>query len=68
MNKKEISDAISNAFNNLAELSAQIYDYWIAELYDDVGDMIAEEWNGKNLSMMENDVMHLVENTHTHLD
>ena len=59
MTKVEISDAISAAFANLSELSAQVYDYWITQLYDENDDMIAEEWNEQTLNMMEDDVMQL---------
>jgi hypothetical protein len=63
MTKKELTDAISTAFDNLSELSAQVYDYWITQLYDEEGDMIAEEWNQETLKMMEDDVMQLTINT-----
>jgi hypothetical protein len=59
MNQTEISNAIWAAFDNLSGLSAQIYDYWICQLYYDDGDMIAEEWNQETLNMMEDDVMQL---------
>ena len=59
MTKVEISDAIAAAFANLSELSAQVYDYWITQLYDENDDMIAEEWNEQTLNMMEDDVMQL---------
>jgi len=59
MTKVEISDAISAAFANLSELSAQVYDYWITQLYDENNNMIAEEWNEQTLNMMEDDVMQL---------
>jgi hypothetical protein len=59
MNQTQITDAISAAFLNLSELSAQIYDYWICQLYDDEGNLIAEEWNEQTLRMMEDDVMNL---------
>ena len=59
MTKVEISDAISAAFANLSELSGQVYDYWITQLYDENGDIIAEEWNEQTLNMMEDDVMQL---------
>ena len=59
MTQTQIADAISAAFDNLSELSAQVYDYWITQLYDDEGDMIAEEWNDQTLKMMEDDVMQL---------
>jgi hypothetical protein len=59
MTKTQITDAISAAFVNLSELSEQIYDYWISELYDDEGDLIAENWNEKTLRLMEDDVMQL---------
>jgi len=60
MTKIEISNAIWAAFDNLSELSAQIYDYWICQLYYDDGDMIVEEWNEQTLRMMEDDVMNLL--------
>jgi hypothetical protein len=59
MTQTQITDAISAAFVNLSELSAQIYDYWISELYDDEGDLIAENWNEKTLRLMDDDVMNL---------
>jgi hypothetical protein len=59
MTQTQITDAISAAFVNLSELSSQIYDYWISELYDDEGDLIAENWNEKTLRLMEDDVMQL---------
>jgi hypothetical protein len=59
MTQTQVSDAISAAFANLSELSAQVYDYWITQLYDAEGDMIAEEWNTQTLKMMEDDVMQL---------
>jgi hypothetical protein len=59
MTKTEISDAIAAAFANLSELSAQVYDYWITQLYDENDNMIAEEWNEQTLNMMEDDVMNL---------
>jgi hypothetical protein len=59
MTQTQVSDAISAAFANLSELSEQVYDYWITQLYDDEGDMIAEEWNTQTLKMMEDDVMQL---------
>ena len=61
MTQTEITSAIKVAFANLAELNEQVYDYWIAELYDvtdDFGSMIAERWNEKTLSEMEKDVMY----------
>jgi hypothetical protein len=59
MTQTQVSDAISAAFANLSELSAQVYDYWITQLYDDEGNMIVEEWNEQTLNMMEDDVMQL---------
>jgi hypothetical protein len=59
MNQTQITDAIATAFDNLSELSAQVYDYWISELYDDEGDLIAENWSEKTLKLMEDDVMQL---------
>jgi hypothetical protein len=57
----DIKDAISNEFGNLSELSGQIYDYWISELYDEDGDMILTEWNEETLNMMREDVSYLVD-------
>lgn len=54
-----INDAICLAFYNLSELSSQVYDYWLMKLYDEEGDMIAEEWNTQTLKWMEDDVMQL---------
>lgn len=54
----QITDAISNAFSNLAQLNQMVYDYWISELYTDDGDMIAEMWNEQTLYEMEKDVMY----------
>jgi hypothetical protein len=59
MTQTQVSDAISAAFANLSELSAQVYDYWITQLYDENNNMIAEEWNEQTLNMMEDDVMQL---------
>jgi hypothetical protein len=59
MTQTQITDAISAAFDNLSELSAQVYDYWISELYDDEGDLIAENWSEKSLKLMQDDVRNL---------
>ena len=59
MTQTQIVDAISIAFYNLSELSGQVYDYWLMKLYDEEGDMIAEEWNTQTLKWMEDDVMQL---------
>ena len=61
MTKTDLTSAICNAFENLSNLSAQVYDYWISELYDVEGNMIAEAWNDQNLQLMENDVMQLTQ-------
>jgi hypothetical protein len=57
MTQMQINDAISNAFANLADLNASLYDYWLSELYDEEGDFIADAWNEDNLNLMETDVM-----------
>lgn len=59
MNQTEINEAINNAFANLADTNAMLYDYWISELYDIQNDdeMIVSAWNEENLSLMEKDVM-----------
>jgi hypothetical protein len=59
MNHAQLFDAISAAFSNLSELSAQVYDYWISELYDNDGDINLPQWNEQNLKLMEDDVMQL---------
>jgi hypothetical protein len=56
MNNNQIMDSISQAFANLADVNAMIYDYWIAELYND-GEMIDCKWNEHTLKLMEDDVM-----------
>jgi hypothetical protein len=60
MSQPEIDDAIARAFANLAETNEMIYDYWISELYDEDGDLVDEQWNTKNLKLMEDDVMNQV--------
>lgn len=55
MTNTEISNAISNAFSNLSEI-AQVYDYWVSELYTVNGEMIEEMWNENTLNRMEKDV------------
>lgn len=57
MNQTQINEAINNAFGNLAECNAMLYDYWISELYDDEGDMIEKQWCEATLNQMEKDVM-----------
>ena len=53
-----ISDAINNAFRNLSETYAMLYDYWLSELYDEEGNLIEEMWNENTLNAMETDVMY----------
>ena len=48
--------AISQAFINLGDLSAQVYDYWISELYTEDGDLDWSKWNEGTLRLMELDV------------
>ena len=57
MTQSELYDAISIAFYNLAQVNQMIYDYWLMELYDEEGDIISEQWNERNLKLMEDDVM-----------
>lgn len=57
MTQMQINDAINNAFANLADLNASLYDYWLSELYDEEGDLIPDAWNEDNLNLMETDVM-----------
>ena len=58
MNQQQINEAISSAFSNLAELSSQVYDYWISELYIDY-EMLDEMWSEDTLHLMEQDVLML---------
>jgi hypothetical protein len=53
-----ITDGIINAFCNLSETNAMLYDYWFSELYDGEGDLIEEMWNEDTLNAMETDVMY----------
>ena len=57
MSTAELHDAISLAFYNLAQVNQMLYDYWLFELYDEEGDIISEQWNERNLKLMEDDVM-----------
>jgi len=56
-----IFDRISQAFFDLGDLSAQVYDYWISELYTEDGDLDWSEWNEENLRLMKLDVTILSE-------
>jgi len=56
-----IFDGISQAFFDLGDLSAQVYDYWISELYTEDGDLDWSEWNEENLRLMKLDVTILSE-------
>ena len=60
MLQAELNDAISIAFYNLANSNEMLYDYWLTELYDEEGDTISEQWNDRNLKLMEDDVMNQV--------
>jgi hypothetical protein len=60
MLQAELNDAISIAFYNLANSNEMLYDYWLTELYDEEGDIISEQWNDRNLKLMEDDVMNQV--------
>lgn len=57
MTQPELYDAISIAFYNLAQVNQMLYDYWLMELYDGEGEIIAEQWTEENLNLMEKDVM-----------
>ena len=57
MTQTQINDAIALAFYNISQLSEQLYDFWLSELYDAQGEMIVTEWNERNLKLMEDDVM-----------
>lgn len=57
MTTAELHDAISLAFYNLSQVNEMLYDYWLSELYDGEGDIISEQWNERNLKLMEDDVM-----------
>jgi hypothetical protein len=60
MIQAELNDAISIAFYNLANSNEMLYDYWLTELYDEEGEIIFEQWNDRNLKLMEDDVMNQV--------
>ena len=60
MSQAELNDAISIAFYNLAHSNQMLYDYWLSELYDEDGEIISEQWNDRNLKLMEDDVMNQV--------
>ena len=60
MTQPELYDAISIAFYNLAQVNQMIYDYWLMELYDGEGEIIAEQWTEENLKLMEKDVMNQI--------
>jgi len=51
-----VFDATNQAFINLGDLSAQVYDYWISELYTEDGDLDWSKWNEESLRLMELDV------------
>jgi hypothetical protein len=57
MNTAAIHNAISEAFSNLSDLNEQLYDYWIAELYDEEGDLVEGMWTEETVREMEKDVM-----------
>lgn len=57
MTQAALNDAISLAFYNLAQSNQMLYDYWLSELYDEDGEIISEQWNDRNLKLMEDDVM-----------
>ena len=63
MTQTEIFGSIAAAFVNLSDLSSQVYDHWLSELYDEEGNMRLTRWNEETLKLMENDVMNLILNT-----
>jgi hypothetical protein len=54
----QLTDAISNAFSNLAQLNEDLYDYWVNVLYTVDGNFVEEMWNEETLRKMEDDVMY----------
>ena len=48
-------NGIAQAFIDLGDLSAQVYDYWISELYTEDGDLDWSKWNEESLRSMELD-------------
>ena len=56
-----VFNGISQAFIDLGDLSAQVYDYWISELYAEDGDLDWSKWNEESLRLMELDVFILGE-------
>jgi hypothetical protein len=57
MNNTQLHEAISNAFYNLSQTNAALYDYWLSELYTPDGDLAHDKWNEDTLDLMETDVM-----------
>ena len=51
-----VFNGINQAFINLGDLSAQVYDYWISELYTEDNDLDWGKWNEGTLRLMELDV------------
>lgn len=58
LQEANLQQAIIRAFANLLLTNQQLYDYWYSELFDESEEPIMEEWNEVNLSAMEKDVMH----------
>ena len=52
--------AIALAFSNLAELSPQLYDFWLSELYDLDGEPLWSAWSNYNLRLMESDITNIL--------
>ncbi len=58
LQEANLQQAIIRALANLLFTNQQLYDYWYSELFDESEEPIMEEWNEVNLSAMEKDVMH----------
>jgi hypothetical protein len=59
MPDKQMIEAINLAFYSLSQLSTQLYDFWISELYCLEGHPIYSAWNSCNLGLMQGDIMQL---------
>lgn len=54
--KMELKKEIEDALDILYSANQMIYDYWLSTLFDDEDNPIPNEWNGKNLKLIQDDV------------
>lgn len=57
MTQTQINNGIAYAFMWLAELNADLYDYWVNTLYTVDGNFVEGMWNSTTLDKMSDDVM-----------